>query len=190
MSVLKSALLVIFAVFALPAATPSAFAQDTDGSDKKPNPICTVHGEGCADAPDQWAWERLEPRIGVYSVELPCNAEQADAFGGLLAISKAPFVAGSTRACMKDAAAFTSSLMGFADLRDDATDIAETTINGRRAIMNTVEKKDGYSKVAIIEVSRFGVLIIIGDIRKGLAVSREEGDALIARFFDSLEFAA
>lgn len=195
-------------------ASPAS-AQKAEGDDKELSSVCTFHGDGCDDAPSQWSWERLGPKIGVFSVELPCNEQQADAFGQLLALSKAPFLAGSTRACMKDAAAFTSSLMGFADLPDGAAppnadellrgepdffsafvkqisgkeEIPVTEINGRRAIVNIVEKADGYSKIAIIEVSRFGVLMIIGDIREGLEVSREEGDALIDRFFNSLEFA-
>lgn len=210
--IIRSALIASYIIWGLLGSPASA--QEAKDDAKKPNPICTFHGDGCDDAPSKWSWERSEPKIGVYSVELPCNDKQADAFGRLLAISKAQFVAGSTRACMKDAAGFTASLIGFPDLPDGATppnvdellkgepdlfsafvkqisdgkEIPVTEIHGRRAIVNIVEKADSYSKIALIEVSRFGVLMIIGDIREGLEVSRVEGDALIDRFFDSLEF--
>ena len=191
-----------------------ASAQDAD--DGASSAICTFHGEGCDAAPSDWVWQRLEPRIGVYSVELPCDEQQANAFGQLLAMSRAPFVAGSTRACMKAAADFTVSLIGFADLPDDATrppevdellqgapdafsaivkrvsgevEVPETSLNGRRAIVHTVERGDGYSRVAIVEISQFGVLMVNAGIRSGLDVTRAEGDAMIDRFFESLVFA-
>jgi hypothetical protein len=210
---LRTLITAAFALLGLLASPVSA--QEVGGDAKDVNPICTFHGDGCADASSKWSWARLSPDVGIFSVELPCDKRQADSFGRLLAMSKAPFVAGSTRACMKDAAGFTSSLLGFPDLPDgttppnaeellngepdffsafvkqisDGKEVAQTTISGRRAITNLVEKDDGYSKIAVIEVSRFGVLMITGDIRDGLEVSREEGEALIARFFNSLEFA-
>ena len=64
----------------------------------------------------------------------------------------------------------------------------ETTIDGRRAMQRTVERADGYSRVAIIEVSQYGVLLMLGDIRDPLGITREEGEALLDRFFNSLEF--
>ncbi len=198
-------------LFAL--GTP-ALAQDAKPAAEDTSSICTFVGESCSAPPSDWNWQRLEPRIGVYSVEIPCNAKEADAGGRLLAMTPGQFQAGATRACMKASSGFIATLIGFAELPDgprpaevdellqgepdlfsammknisDREEIPQTAIAGRRAIVNTIEKPVGYSKVAIIEVSQFGVLMIIGDIRKQLEVSREEGDAMIERFFNSLEF--
>ena len=200
------------ALIALGAMSTPAVAQ---GVDRAANPVCAFHGEGCDAPPSEWSWNRLEPRVGVYSVELPCDERQADAFGSLMARTPGRFETGATRACMKDSALFTASLLGFAELPEGARppgldallngapdvftgfvqrvgagqEIPQVEINGRRAIFNTVEREDGYSRVAIIEVSQFGVLLLTGDIRDGLGVTRAEGEALLDRFFDSLEFA-
>ncbi len=202
------------ALFGSVAISVPASAQEAGAEDVASSAICTFHGEGCAAPASEWTWERLEPRVGVYSVELPCNSQQANAFGQLLANSRAPFEAGSTRACMKAAAGFTAALVGFAGLPDGAVppeaeqmlqgepdmfsvfvrqvardqEIPVISVDGRRTILNNLENDNGYSRVAIIEVSQFGILVLNGNIRTGLGVTRAEGDALFDRFFDSLEF--
>ena len=212
---MKKRLLALFAAMlgGVTLATP-AVAQQPVAIGKSDNGICSIHGEGCDAAPAEWNWERHEPRIGVYSVELPCDGRQADAFARLLALTPGQFQAGASRACMKAGAGFTASMIGFVDLPNDTmpsemeammagspdvftafkqrinlrVETPETAIDGRRAVQRTVERADGYSRVAIIEVSQYGVLLMLGDIRDPLGVSREEGEALLDRFFNSLEF--
>lgn len=179
------------------------------------NPLCDVHGEGCSAAPADWAWNRHEPRVGGYSVELPCDAAQADRFSALLAISRANFPAGYTRACMKATSGFTSVLIGFlevpeagvpadlAALMDGAPDlftafvqqglgagVPETTFKGRRALANTIERADRRTRVVIVEVGQFGIIMLSADINSDFPGSRDEGDALMERFLESLEIAA
>lgn len=196
-------------------AAPAA-AQDTPttASKEEPNPICQFHGEGCGAPPAEWAWQRSEPKIGVYSVEMPCDERQAAAFSQLLAFGGTGLAAGSTRACMKATSGFTATLIGFTALPDDTkspeTDallkgapdfftafteqtvkesVPLTTFKGRRAAIKANETDDGRNKVAIIEVGKFALVMLIADIRSDFSGTPEEADAAMERFFDSLEIA-
>ncbi len=176
--------------------------------------LCSFHGEGCEAPPVEWAWQRLEPKIGAFSVELPCDERQADAFGQVLAISKASFPAGSTRACMKATSGFTATLIGFTAMPDDSegpeierllrgapdlftsfaqqtrdNSIAETVFKGHRAAINTIEKEGRRTKVAVIEVGRFGIIMLLADINSDFPGTPEEADTAVERFFESLEIA-
>lgn len=200
---------------ALGGLSAPASAQESPSADDKSGAICRFHGDGCAAPPAEWAWKRLEPKIGVYSVEIPCDERQAAAFGQVLAVGKPGFPVGSTRACMKASSGFTATLIGLTALPDDtksaetdallrgapdlftafAQQTAEkavpvTTFKARRAAMNMIEKADGgRSKVAIIEVGRFALLMLIADIRADFPGTREEAEAVTERFFASLEIA-
>jgi hypothetical protein len=192
------------------AAQDAALKPDNEAS----SAICRFHGEGCAAAPAEWAWQRSEPKIGVYSVEIPCDARQAVAFGQILAVGKPGFPAGNTRACMKASSGFTATLLGLTALPDDTkspeTDallqgapdlftafsqntvkgsVPLTTFKGRRAAINSIEKDSGRTKVAIIEVGRFALVMLIADIRADFPGTPEEAAAVTDRFFDSLEIA-
>ncbi|MFZ9396710.1 MAG: hypothetical protein ACO25F_11705 [Erythrobacter sp.] len=178
------------------------------------NPLCTFHGEGCSAPPAEWTWQRLEPEVGVFSVELPCDERQADAFGQVLAISQASLPVGSTRACMKASSGFTAVLIGLAALPDDTkspeTDrllggapdlftalskqnsenpVPEVTFKGRRSMIKTVEKEAARTKIAVIEVKRLALIMLIADIRADFPGTREEADTAADRFFNSLEIA-
>lgn len=191
-------------------------AQEGEGSSSELNAVCAFHGEGCDAAPSEWEWVRSEPKGGIFSVEIPCTEEQADRFGVIVSMSKAPFQSSSTRACMKGSSGFIAGYLGLPELPEGAMpteeelgellegepdmfavmvkrtsergDIPQVSMAGRRAIVNTIERDKGFSRVAIIEVSRFGLLTLTGDIRDDLNVTRAEGEALVDRFFDSLEF--
>jgi hypothetical protein len=203
-------MLAAFAGLGAPAAP--AMAAESVPAEGQPSALCRFHGAGCEAPPAEWSWQRLEPRVGGFSVELPCDAKQANAFGQVLAISRAKFPAANTRACMKATSGFTATLIGFVSLPDDtqhpdidnflsgAPDmftaflqrglgkgVPETTLKGRRAIMNTIEKPEGRSKVAIVELGRFGIVMLTADIRSQFPGTREEADAAMERFVGSLE---
>lgn len=179
------------------------------------NPLCRFHGPDCAAPPAEWQWQRLTPSIGTYSVELPCNAQQADAFGQILAISRARFPAGATRSCMKAAAGFTSTMVGLTALPDGdvppeierlldgapdlfttflrnvrASGAVETGFMGRRAVMNTIERDDRRTRVMLVEAGQYAVIMLNADISSNFPGTREEADAAVERFFQSLEIAS
>jgi hypothetical protein len=187
-----------------PAAAPKAEA----------NPLCTFHGEGCEAPPAAWTWQRLEAKIGVFSVELPCDERQANAFGQVLAISKAGFPPASTRACMKASSGFTAALIGLTALPDDTKtpeteallkgapdmftgfaqntmkgSVPETTFKGRRAAFRSIEKDGALTRVAVIEAGKFALIMLVADIRSDFPGTPEETDAAVNRFFASLEIA-
>lgn len=191
-----------------------ASAQEASPPRVEANPLCDVHGDGCSAPPAQWTWHRLEPRVGGYSVEVPCDAGQADRFSQLLAISRANFPAGYTRACMKAAAGFSATLIGFSAVPDDgvppdleammrgapdlftafvqqgvARGVPETVFKGRRALITNIERADRRSKVALVEVGQFGVILLTADIDSDFPGTREDADVAVERFFQSLEFA-
>ena len=202
-----------FGTFALSAPVG---AQDADSASGDTSAICAFHGDGCDADPSEWQWVRSEPEAGIFSVEIPCTAEQADTFGVIVSMSKAPFQPTSTRACMKGSSGFIAGYLGLPELPEGATpseeeldellqgepdmfavmvkktseqrDIPQVSMAGRRAIVNTIERDKGFSRVAIIDVSRFGLLTLTADIRDDLDVTRSEGEALVDRFFESLEF--
>jgi len=178
------------------------------------NVLCKFHGEGCEAPPADWTWNRSEPKIGVYSVEIPCDERQAAAFGQVMAVGKPGFPAGSTRACMKATSGFTATLIGLTALPDDTkspetdallngapdlfTAFAEKTVKGtvpltsfkgRRAAINTLEKNGGRTKVAIVEVGKFALIMLVADVRPDFPGTPEEASAATERFFDSLEIA-
>ncbi len=68
-------------------------------------------------------------------------------------------------------------------------DVPVTKFKGRRAITNTIEKADRRSKVVLVEVGRFGIILLTADILEDFPATREEGDAAAQRFLDSLEIA-
>lgn len=179
-----------------------------------PNPLCTFHGEGCEAPPAEWAWQRLATKAGAYSVELPCDERQANAFGQLLSISDAGLPAGSTRACMKASSGFTAMQIGLTSLPDDAKtpeieamlkgapdmftaftqnamkgSVPETTFKGLRAAFKTIEKDGASTRIAVIEAGKFALIMLVADIRDGFPGTREEADAATERFLNSLEIA-
>ncbi len=206
----------MLAVFAAGGALGApAQAQEAAPPRVSANPLCDVHGEGCSAAPADWAWQRLQPRSSGYSVEVPCDAEQADRFALLLGISRAQFPPANTRACMKESAGFTATLIGYASppadgvpadleaLMQDAPDlftafvrqglgngVPETSFKGRRALANTIERADRRSRVVIVEVGQFGIIMLSADINSGFPGTRDEADAAMERFLESLEIAA
>jgi hypothetical protein len=180
------------------------------------NPLCVFHGEGCYAPPAAWIWERLEPSAGGFSVELPCAPEQADRFGPVLAMTPGKFSPAATRACMKNTSAFMASMIGFAGdtlesgmqaeidtMLDGASDLftafvrktrgssaSETSYKGRRAVMNTIEKEHRRTRVMLVEVGPYGVIMLTVDINSDFPGTREEGDAAMERFISSLEIEA
>lgn len=208
---MRAGLVISSALTAIGAVCASASAQEFASAKVDSKPLCALHGDGCDAPPAQWAWQRFEPRVGGFSVEIPCNGKQADAFGQLLAMSRAKFPASNTRSCMKAAAGFSATLVGFSALPDDATPpddllrgapdmftafvqqgvnkgIPETTFKGRRAIANTIEKADRRSKVVVVEAGRYGIILLTADILEGFPGTREEADTAADRFLSSLEF--
>ncbi|MEY4953125.1 MAG: hypothetical protein RL299_1549 [Pseudomonadota bacterium] len=178
------------------------------------NPLCTFHGDGCEAPPAKWTWQRLEPKTGAYSVALPCDETQANAFGEVLAMSRASFPAGATRACMKATSGFTATLIGFTALpngaktpelekllkgapdlftaftsRDTVKAIPVTTYKGRRAAINVIEKDGARTKVLIVEAGKFALVMLVADIRADFPGTREEGDVATEHFINSLEIA-
>lgn len=197
---------------AIGASYAPAVARDDVPPQVEANPLCQFHGEGCSALPAEWTWQRHEPRTGTYSVEIPCDEVQADAFGQIMALSRAGFPAGNTRACIKATSGFTATLVGVAVLPEDATrptsmlkgqaDLFSalveetaasgaqvTTFKGRRALINTIDKADRRSRIVIVEVGQYGVILLSADILAGFPGTREDGDGLADRFIQSLEIA-
>jgi hypothetical protein len=180
------------------------------------NPLCTFHGPGCDAPPAAWEWQRLSPATAAFSVELPCDAEQAGRFGELMAMSRARFPGNATRACMKASSGFVATLVGYAatvTTPEEQADIAAmlngapdlfsafmaqtgtssvtpTAFKGRRAVANTIEKPDRRTRVMIVEVGTHAVIMITADINTDFPGTREEADAAVERFIQSLEIAA
>lgn len=198
-------------LFSLGAPAAAQDAADAPANDE-PSAICRFHGDGCNAPPSEWSWQRLEPRTGTYSVEIPCDERQAAAFGQIMAMGPSSFPAGSTRACMKASALFTATLIGLTDLPDDTkspetdallkgapdlftaitvqpskTPVAVTTIEGRRVATRSDDKNGNRTKVAIMEVDKFAVIMLLADIRSDFPGTPEDADAATARFIDSLE---
>lgn len=180
------------------------------------NPLCTFHGPGCDAPPAAWEWQRLSPATAAFSVELPCDAEQAGRFGEVVAMSRAQFPGKATRACMKASSGFVATIVGFPgtavepaqqaevdamlngapDLfsafmaQTTASSVAVTTFKGRRAVVNTIEKPDRRTRVMIIEVGPHAVIMITADINPDFPGTHQEADAAVERFIQSLEIAA
>ena len=113
---------------------------------------------------------------------------------------------------MKATALFTATMVGLAALPDDTkspqtdallkgapdlftaitgqpskTPVLVTTINGRRAAIRTEEKNGNRTKVAVIELGKFAVILLLTDIRQDFPGTPEEADAAVSRFIDSVE---
>jgi hypothetical protein len=71
-----------------------------------------------------------------------------------------------------------------------ASSVTPTTFKGRRAVANTIEKADRRTRVMIIEVGTHAVIMITADINPDFPGTREEADAAVERFIQSLEIAA
>jgi hypothetical protein len=180
------------------------------------NPLCTFHGPACDAPPAAWEWQRLSPATAAFSVELPCDAGQAERFGEIIAMSRAKFPGKSTRACMKASSGFVATIVGFPGTAVDpaqqaeldvmlsgapdlfsafmaqttASSVTPTTFKGRRAVGNIIEKPDRRTRVMIIEVGPYAVIMITADINPDFPGTREEADAAVERFIQSLEIAA
>lgn len=189
-------------------------AQDAQPPQVEKNPLCDVHGDGCAAAPAEWTWQRHTPAVGGFSVELPCDQRQTDVFAFIMSVSRAKFPATNTRPCFKAAAGSSATLIGVKDATGDTPPVSiapmladqpdmftaftaqgvgkgipETTFMGRRAIANTLEKPDRRSRVVLVEVGRYAVILLTADIDSTFPGTREEGDAVAERFLQSLEIA-
>ena len=199
-----------------PGTAPAASAVQPPARAAAGNPLCTFHGPGCDAPPAAWEWQRLSPATAAFSVELPCDAAQAGRFGELMAMSRAKFPGNATRACMKASSGFVATIVGFpgstvdpaqqaeldpllrgsSDLfsafvaQTSASGITPTTFKGRRAIANTIEKPDRRTRVMIVEVGTHAVMMITADINSDFPGTREEADAAVERFIQSLEIAA
>lgn len=199
-----------------PGAPPAASAVQPPSARGSANPLCTFHGPGCDAPPSAWAWQRLSPSAGVFSVELPCDADQAGRFGEIVAMSRAQFPGKSTRACMKASSGFIATTVGFPGTTHTEAEQAEidamlngapdlfsafmamtaaspvtpTMFKGRRAVANTIEKPDRRTRVMLVEVGPAAVIMITADINPDFPGTREEADAAVERFIQSLEIAA
>jgi hypothetical protein len=199
-----------------PGSAPAAPAVQPPARTASGNPLCTFHGPGCDAPPAAWAWQRLSPQAAAFSVELPCDADQAGRFGEIIAMSRARFPGKATRACMKASSGFVATLVGYAGTvttPEEQADIAAilngapdlfsafmaqtgtssvtpTTFKGRRAVANTIEKPDRRTRVMIVEVGPTAVIMITADINPDFPGTREEADAAVERFIQSLEIAA
>ncbi len=197
----------------LALASP-AYAQ---GAEVRPNgdhSLCPVQGEVCDTPPIEWVWYRFEHKSGHYSVELPCAEvstggslfSSGTTLGdtGMCWMDSSAFIAelGGVAEALDlddisdtDRARLDKLLNGAPDLftalvnRVSGDESAkQTTIQGHRAIVKSLERAGGYGRVASIEISRFRQLTLSADIQNELNVSREQGEALIDRFFNSAEF--
>jgi hypothetical protein len=189
-------------------------AQDAQPPLVEKSPLCVMHGDGCSAPPSEWMWLRQTPAVGGFSVELPCDQRQVDAFAYVMSVSRAKFPATNTRPCFKSAAGFSATLIGVKDATGDTPPasiahmlgnqpdmftaftaqgvgkgIAETTYMGRRAIANTIDKPDRRSRVVLVEAGRYAVILLTADIDSTFPGTREEGDAAAERFLQSLEIA-
>lgn len=199
-----------------PGAPPAASAAQPPSARGSANVLCTFHGPGCDAPPAAWQWQRLSPATASFSVELPCDADQAGRFGEIIAMSRAQFPGKSTRACMKASSGFVATMVGFPgtthteaqqaeidamlngapDLfssfleQTTASPVATTMFKGRRAVANTIEKPDRRTRVMIIEAGPAAVIMITADINPDFPGTREEADAAVERFIQSLEIAA
>jgi hypothetical protein len=68
--------------------------------------------------------------------------------------------------------------------------VSETTFQGRRAIKNTIERPDRRTRVILVEVGPSGVIMLTAEIKSDFPGTREEADAAMERFIESLEIAA
>jgi hypothetical protein len=200
----------------VPPAPGTAPAVQPPARSDAANPLCTFHGPGCDAPPAAWAWQRLSPSTAAFSVELPCDAGQADRFGDIVAMSRARFPGKATRACMKASSGFIATVVGFpgdtldpaqqAELdamlsgapdlfsafvaQTTASGVTPTNFKGRRAVANTIEKPDRRTRVMIIEAGPHAVIMITADINPDFPGTRAEADAAVERFIQSLEIAA
>jgi hypothetical protein len=199
-----------------PAPGTAAPAVQPPAARGSANPLCTFHGPGCDAPPAAWEWQRLSPATAAFSVELPCDAEQAGRFGEIIAMSRAKFPGNATRACMKASSGFVATIVGFpgtavetaqqAELdamlngapdlftafiaQTAASNVTPVTFKGRRAVANTIEKPDRRTRVMIVEVGPTAVIMITADINADFPGTRGEADAAVERFIQSLEIAA
>ena len=197
----------------LALASP-AYAQGAEAKPSGDHSLCPVQDGVCVTSPSEWVWSRFEHKSGLYSVELPCaevsNGGSLFSSGttlgdaGMCWMDSSVFIAelgGVPEAHDRenlsdmDRERLDKFLNGAPDLftamvnRVSGDESAkQATIQGRRAIVKSIERAGGYGRVASIEISRFGQLTLSADIQNEFDGSREQGEALIDRFFNSTEF--
>jgi len=196
------------------ALASSAHAQDAEVEPNGDQAQCPQQGMECKTPPNEWVWNRFEHKSGLYSVELPCVEVDygdglfssgttlsdtgmcwTDSSAFIVELGGVPETHDLEEMSDADRERLNSFLNGAPDLftavvnrvSGDET-VKQVTIQGRRVIVKPLELTEGYGQVANIEISRFGQLILSANIQNELNVSREQGEALIDRFFNSVEF--
>ncbi len=168
-----------------PGTAPAAPVVQPPSARGSANPLCTFHGPGCDAPPAAWEWQRLSPSTAAFSVELPCDADQAGRFGEIIAMSRANFPGKSTRACMKASSGFIATLVGFpapASGPEQQVEI-DAMLNGEPDLFSAfVAQTKASSATTMSFKGRRAIANTTG--------TREEADAAVERFIQSLEIAA
>lgn len=115
---------------------------------------------------------------------------------------------------MKAAAGFTTTLVGLTALPEggvppeaerllngapdlfstflrqtSGTGAVESSYKGRRAVSNVIEREGRRTRVMLVEVGQYAVVLLTADIMSDFPGAREDADAAVERFVQSLEFA-
>ena len=158
-----------------------------------------------------WTWARAHSGNGIYSVELPCRAEEVALHSAMLVRSRADVLvrarverAARTVACRRGGTVFTVEMV---TIQDDAPlptpaydqlasgvraalpvkglEVRETMHSGRRMLTSRQVSGGTVGQTGVIEVTDRSYLLLIAGT--GSEAPQAEIDAHIGRFFASVE---